>query len=69
MTTRRQFLATGAAMGLLAATRGRATTACPADCSITEFEARIAKRDFRGMTKDILPTPCLVVDLDMFRPT
>lgn len=67
MTTRRQFLATGAAMGLLAATRGRATTACPADCSITEFEARIAKRDFRGMTRDILPTPCLVVDLDMFK--
>jgi D-serine deaminase-like pyridoxal phosphate-dependent protein len=32
-----------------------------------EFEARIAKRDFRDMTKDLLPTPCMVVDLDMFK--
>ncbi len=32
-----------------------------------EFEARIAKRDFRDMTKDILPTPCMLVDLDMFK--
>ncbi len=68
MTSRREFISTGAAMGLLAATRGRAaTTTCPADCSITDFEARIAKRDFRDMTKDILPTPCIVVDLDMFK--
>ncbi len=68
MTSRREFLSTGAAMGLLAVTRSRAaTTTCPADCSITDFEARIAKRDFRDMTKDILPTPCIVVDLDMFK--
>jgi len=68
MTSRREFLSTGAAMGLLAVTQSRAAvTTCPADCSITEFEARIAKRDFRGMTKDILPTPCMVVDLDMFK--
>ena len=26
----------------------------------------IAKKDFRGMTKDVLPTPCMVVDIDLF---
>ncbi len=70
MTSRRQFLSTGAAVGLFAIARGRATattTSCPADCDITEFESRIARRDFSGMTKDILPTPCMVVDLDAFQ--
>ena len=68
MTTRRQFIATGAAMGLIAATRGRAsaTTGYSGGYDITQFESRIARRDFTGMTKDILPTPCLVVDLDAF---
>jgi D-serine deaminase-like pyridoxal phosphate-dependent protein len=69
MPSRRQFLSATAAFGVLSVTRGRAeaaTTNCPADCDITEFEARVARRDFKGMTKDILPTPCLVVDLDMF---
>jgi len=28
--------------------------------------ARVAKRDFRDITKDVLPTPCMVVDLDLF---
>jgi D-serine deaminase-like pyridoxal phosphate-dependent protein len=32
-----------------------------------QFEARIARRDFRDMTKDVLPTPCMVVDLDLFQ--
>jgi len=27
---------------------------------------RIARRDFRDITKDMLPTPCLVLDLDLF---
>jgi D-serine deaminase-like pyridoxal phosphate-dependent protein len=31
-----------------------------------EFEARIARRDFRDITKDVLPSPCMVVDLDLF---
>jgi D-serine deaminase-like pyridoxal phosphate-dependent protein len=31
-----------------------------------EFEARITRRDFRDLTKDVLPTPCMVVDLDLF---
>ncbi len=38
---------------------------CNADCFITELNKRIAQRDFRGITKDMLPTPCLVVDLDL----
>jgi 3-hydroxy-D-aspartate aldolase len=68
MTSRRQFIAAGAAMGLFTASRMRAarTTASPSGYPFSEFEARIAKRDFRDMTKDILPTPCMVVDLDMF---
>jgi D-serine deaminase-like pyridoxal phosphate-dependent protein len=31
-----------------------------------ELEQRIAKKDFRGMTKDVLPTPAMVVDIDLF---
>src|SRR5690606_37304617 len=31
-----------------------------------EFEQRIARKDFRGMTKDVLPTPAMVVDIDLF---
>ena len=31
-----------------------------------EFEARIARRDFRDMTLDVLPTPAMIVDLDVF---
>jgi 3-hydroxy-D-aspartate aldolase len=54
-------------MGLFTVARSRAAkVTSAADYPITEFEARIAKRDFRDITKDILPTPCMVVDLDMF---
>jgi 3-hydroxy-D-aspartate aldolase len=67
MTTRRSFLATSAAMGFFTAARSRAArTTSSSEYPFSEFEARIAKRDFRDMTKDILPTPCMVVDLDMF---
>ena len=31
-----------------------------------EFEARVTQRDFRGITKDVLPTPCMVVDEALF---
>ncbi|MCC6292121.1 MAG: alanine racemase [Bryobacterales bacterium] len=63
MTTRRSFFAAGAA-GLLGAARAAraATTGYP----YAEFEQRIARKDFRGMTKDVLPTPCMVVDIDLF---
>ncbi len=52
-------------MGVLSLARSQASTTS-STYPVNEFEARIAKRDFRDMTKDILPTPCMVVDLDMF---
>jgi D-serine deaminase-like pyridoxal phosphate-dependent protein len=64
MTSRRHFLAAGTA-GMLTAATGRAaktTTAFP----YPEFESRIAKRDYRDITKDVLPTPSMIVDLDLF---
>ena len=61
MTSRRSFLSTGA--GLLAAT-GHA--AVKTEMRYTEVEARIARRDFRDLTKEDLPTPCMTLDLDLF---
>src|SRR5436309_11475648 len=58
MTSRRQFLLTTAAANLLYASKARFPHA--------ELETRIARRDFRDITKDVLPTPCMVVDLDLF---
>ncbi|MCX6585109.1 MAG: alanine racemase [Acidobacteria bacterium] len=58
MTTRRTFLASAMAAG---AAFGNSKT-----FPYQEFEQRIAKKDFRDMTKDVLPTPCMVVDLDLF---
>jgi len=65
VTSRRQFLAAGAAGSLWAAKSARAAKSTP-EFPFSEFESRIARRDFRGMTKDILPTPCMVVDKAMF---
>ena len=68
MTSRRAFLSSSAAMGILAATKGRAATGPSSNTlPVNELEARIDRRDFTGMTKDMLPTPCIVVDLDMFQ--
>jgi D-serine deaminase-like pyridoxal phosphate-dependent protein len=66
MTSRRQFLTAGAAAGLFTAVNGRAAKVSSGTFPYSELEARIARRDFRGITKDVLPTPCMVVDLDMF---
>ena len=75
MKSRREFLSVGAVMGVFAATNGwtalrsdsrSASKSCSADCSIMELNDRIARRDFRDITKDMLPTPCLVLDLDLF---
>jgi D-serine deaminase-like pyridoxal phosphate-dependent protein len=65
VTSRRQFFATsaGTLLGLATARAAKTTTA---SYPFTEFEARIARRDFRDMTKDVLPTPSMIVDLDMF---
>src|ERR1044072_7585783 len=65
MTSRRQFMVAGATASLfhaapLRAAKTRSTFSYP------ELEARIARRDFRDMTKDVLPTPCMIVDLDLF---
>jgi D-serine deaminase-like pyridoxal phosphate-dependent protein len=65
MTSRRQFLAGGAAASLLTRA-GRAATYTESAFPFSEFETRIASRDFRDITKDVLPTPCMVVDLPMF---
>src|SRR6266403_586511 len=69
MTSRRQFLSASAAMSLFTAGRTQAAKSkiVSGVYPFAEFEARIAKRDFRDMTKDILPTPCMLVDLDMFK--
>ena len=63
MTSRRHFLTTAAAAGLARAAWGKSVYS---SYPYAEFEARIARRDFRDMTKDVLPTPCMVVDLAMF---
>src|SRR3954454_22755495 len=65
MTSRRQFFATGAG-SLLAAAIGKAAKTTSTPFPYTELEASIARRDFREMTKDVLPTPSMVVDLDLF---
>jgi len=65
MTSRRQFLTAGVAASVLRASRARAATTRNS-FPYPEFEARIARRDFRNITKDVLPTPCMVVDLDLF---
>jgi D-serine deaminase-like pyridoxal phosphate-dependent protein len=66
MTSRRRFLAGSAAMGTFAAAEVRAAKTGSNGFQYTEFEARIARREFRDMTKDVLPTPCMVVDKDIF---
>jgi len=55
-----------AASGLLGAARIRAAKTNNSSFPYPEFEARLARRDFRDMTKDVLPTPSMVVDLDLF---
>lgn len=65
MHSRRQFLSASAG-ALAASTLSRVAFANSKTYPYAEFEQRIAKKDFRGMTKDVLPTPCMVVDLDLF---
>ncbi len=62
MNSRRQFFTAGAS-ALLASTVVRAN---PKKFPYAEFEQRIARKNFQGMTKDMLPTPCMVVDIDLF---
>src|SRR4051794_31480305 len=66
MTSRREFFTAAAAAAIAGQNRLRAAKTAGAEFPYPEFEARIARRDFRGMTKDVLPTPCMLVDLDLF---
>jgi len=62
MTSRRQFLTAGTAgMALAHGARGAKT-----EFSYTEIEARIARRDFRGLTKEDVGTPALILDEALF---
>ncbi|MFZ4986075.1 MAG: alanine racemase, partial [Blastocatellia bacterium] len=65
MVTRRQFVAAGAG-ALVASTLPRVARADIKGFPYADFEQRIARKDFKGMTKEMLPTPCMVVDLDLF---
>src|SRR5205085_6445804 len=68
MKSRRDFLMAGAAaVGTASIARVWALKTIGTEFSFAEFEQRIARKDFRGMTKDVLPTPCMVVDIDMFQ--
>ena len=66
MTSRRNFLAGAAAMGAFAAVEARAAKTGSTGMPYTDLEARIARRDFRDITKDVLPTPSMIVDKDLF---
>ena len=63
MHTRRQFISASAG-ALLGSTVAR--SAISKTYPYHELEQRIARKDFRGMTKDVLPTPCMVVDINLF---
>jgi D-serine deaminase-like pyridoxal phosphate-dependent protein len=62
MTSRRRFLKAGAAGTLLA----RGADAAKTELN-SEVEARLARRDFHGLTKEDLPTPALIVDEELFQ--
>ena len=64
MTSRRRFLSTAAAGGFLA-TSSR-SFADPRNTRYDELESRIARGDLKDTYKEDLPTPCMVVDLEIF---
>ena len=63
MTSRRSFLKAGAAGSLVTAVTGHAAKS---DLRYSEVEARIARKDFRGLTKEDLGTPALILDQEIF---
>lgn len=63
MTSRRQFL-TGGAAGAVLASRARAANS---EFNYSEIEERIARHDFRDLTKADLPTPALILDEALFQ--
>ena len=62
MTSRRVFLQSGAVASLVAGGARGAKT----ELHYSEIEAKIAKRDFRGLTKEDLGTPAMVLDQEIF---
>ena len=64
MTSRRSFLKAASTGSLLATLAPRA--ARTADLRLNEIEARIARRDFRALIKEDLPTPSLILDSEIF---
>jgi len=64
MTSRRSFMKAATSGSLIATLGPRAARA--ADLRLNEIEARIARRDFRAMTKEDLPTPSLILDSEIF---
>ena len=67
MRSRRDFLVAGAAASAFSVARVWAAKTNGPSFPIEELDARLARRDFRDMTKDVLPTPAMVVDLDLFQ--
>src|SRR5213594_1212685 len=63
MTSRRRFLGTAAAGGISAASP--AFSARSAN-RYDEIEARVVRRDFKNLHKEDLPTPSMIVDVDIF---
>src|SRR5579864_4532032 len=67
MRSRRDFLVAGAAASAFSIARVWAAKSNRTIFPYEEFETRIARRDFRDMTRDVLPTPSMLVDLDLFQ--
>ena len=63
MTSRRSFLRTTAAVGLAPAVLG---AAAKNDARNSDLLSKIQRQDYKGLTREDLPTPCLVLDHDMF---
>ena len=61
MTSRRRFLTAGAAGAFMA----RGARAAKTELN-SEIDARIARHDFHGLTKEDLPTPALILDEALF---
>jgi D-serine deaminase-like pyridoxal phosphate-dependent protein len=63
MTSRRSFLRTAAAAGLAPAV---IASAAKENSRRSDILSKIQRQDYKGLTKEDLPTPCLVLDHDMF---
>ena len=63
MISRRTFIKASVAGGILSSIGIRGARA---GLRVAELESRIARRDFRDLTKEDLPTPCLILDEAIF---